>query len=198
MGFLNSWPLWSGLAAAGVAVPIVAHLLFRKHHKQTPWAAMELLRKALVVRSGQVKMEDYLILALRCLAVLLIAAALLRPTLTSDSAPWLGEKRVGMVVAIDASYSMDHGEFSRYEKAIQKATTILETAGEGAPVSVVLMSNHPQILTRRTGYNSSVADLLKEQKKATPYRLSLERNVGRQKRRGTAAGRSVYSRYRDS
>ncbi len=72
---------------------------------------MELLRRALVIRSGQVKLEDYLILALRCLALLLIAAALLRPTINSKSVPWLGEKRVGMVVAIDASYSMNHGEF---------------------------------------------------------------------------------------
>ena len=51
MGFLNSWALWSGLAAAGVAVPIIIHLLYRKHRRQTDWAAMELLRRALVIRS---------------------------------------------------------------------------------------------------------------------------------------------------
>lgn len=178
MGFLNSWPLWTGLAAVGIAVPVIIHLLYRKHRRQTDWAAMELLRRALVIRSGQVRLEDYLILFLRCLALLLIAAALLRPTLNSDSVEWLGEKRVGMVVAIDSSFSMNHGEFSRFEKAIQKAKQILETADQGEPVSLVLMSNRPQILLRRTGYDPAMFDdLLEQQKTAAPYRLSLEPNL---------------------
>ncbi len=178
MGFLNSLTLWSGLAAAGVAVPIVIHLLYRKHRRQTDWAAMELLRRALVIRSGQVKLEDYLLLLLRCLALLLIAAALLRPTLNSDSTQWLGEKRVGMVVAVDASYSMNHGEHSRYERAIAKAREILNNARQGDPVSLVLMSNRPQILLRRTGYEADRFDeLLDEQQNPTSYRLSLERNL---------------------
>ena len=175
---INSLPMWGGLAAAGIAVPILIHLLYRKHRRQTDWAAMELLRRAIVIRSGQVKLEDYLILFLRCAALLLIAAALLRPTLNSDSAQWLGEKRVGMVVAIDASFSMNHGEFSRFEKAIDKAKKILETAEEGEPVSLVLMSNRPQILLRRTGYDEAVFDdLLEKQDAATPYRFNLERNL---------------------
>ena len=54
MGALNSVGLWSLIGALGVAVPIIIHLLYRKHRRQTDWAAMELLRKALVTRSGQV------------------------------------------------------------------------------------------------------------------------------------------------
>ena len=127
MGALNSLALWSGLAAAAIAVPIIIHLLYRKHRMQTDWAAMELLRRALVVRSGQVKFEDYLILFLRCLALLLIAAAFLRPIMSSDSTPLLGEKRAGMVVAVDASYSMNHGEHSRFEQAISRARRLLRT-----------------------------------------------------------------------
>ena len=65
MGALNSFALWGTLGLLGIAVPIIIHLLYRKHRRQTDWAAMELLRRALVIRSGQVKLEDYLILALR-------------------------------------------------------------------------------------------------------------------------------------
>ena len=54
MGALNSVGLWSLIGALGVAVPIIIHLLYRKHRRQTDWAAMELLRKALVTRSGPV------------------------------------------------------------------------------------------------------------------------------------------------
>ena len=178
MGFLNSLPLWTGLVAAGVAVPIVIHLLYRKHRKQTDWAAMELLRRAMVIRSGQVKLEDYLILFLRCLAIVLIGAALLRPTLQSDSVQWLGENRVGMVVAVDASYSMNHGEHSRFEKAVAKTREILDMAQQGDPVSLVLMSNRPEIVLRRTSYDKAAFDdVLDHLKETTPYRLSLQRNL---------------------
>ena len=64
MGTLNSLGLWSIIGALGVAVPVIIHLLYRKHRRQTDWAAMELLRKALVTRSGQVKIEDLIILLL--------------------------------------------------------------------------------------------------------------------------------------
>ena len=121
MGTLNSLGLWSIIGALGIAVPIIIHLLYRKHRRQTDWAAMELLRRALVTRSGQVKIEDLLILLLRCLALALLALALLRVTLDSNSV--LADEKIGMVVAIDASYSMNHGEFSRFDSAIDKART---------------------------------------------------------------------------
>ncbi|MDH3583618.1 MAG: BatA domain-containing protein, partial [Phycisphaerae bacterium] len=178
--FLNPWQLWLGLGIAGVAVPIIIHLLYRKHRKQTDWAAMELLRRAMVIRSGQVKLEDYLILFLRCLALALIAWALVRPILNKDTANWAGQQRVGMVVAIDASYSMNHGEFSRFERAKAKANEILATAAEGDSVSVMLMSNRPEILLRATSYEPTrFADVLDAHKDPTPYRLSLERNIDR-------------------
>ena len=152
MGALNSVGLWTIIGLLGVAVPIIIHLLYRKHRRQTDWAAMELLRKALVTRSGQVKIEDLLILVLRCLALALLALALMRITLDSNSA--IGEKRIGMVVAIDASYSMNHGEFSRFKSAVAKAEEILkQTAKEGDPVSIVLMSSRPEILLRSARYD---------------------------------------------
>ena len=48
MRSLNSLPLWTGLAAFGVAVPILIHLWSRNQKFETPWAAMELLKKALI------------------------------------------------------------------------------------------------------------------------------------------------------
>ncbi|NIP92290.1 MAG: VWA domain-containing protein, partial [Akkermansiaceae bacterium] len=178
MGSLNSFALWGTLGVLGVAVPIIIHLLYRKHRRQTDWAAMELLRRALVVRSGQVKLEDYLILALRCLALLLLALALLRPTMNSDSDGWLGEKKVGMIVAIDASFSMNHGEHSRFERAVDKARQVVKTAREGDPLSIVLMSNRPEVLLRGASYSpGQVEEVLDAQTEPTPYRLSLERNI---------------------
>lgn len=176
MGALNSFTLWGWLGVLGIAIPIIIHLLYRKHRRQTDWAAMELLRRALVIRSGQVKLEDYLILFLRCLALFLIAMALLRPTLTSDGL--IGTNKVGMVVAVDASYSMNHGEHSRFERALEKAKDIVGTANEGDPLSLVLMSNRPEVLLRSANYvPSTVDDVFENQMEPTPYRLGLERNI---------------------
>ena len=58
MSYLNSPLLWLILGGIGVAVPVIIHLLHQRHRRRTDWAAMELLRRALVVRSGQVKLED--------------------------------------------------------------------------------------------------------------------------------------------
>ena len=177
MGALNSVGLWTIIGLLGIAVPIIIHLLYRKHRRQTDWAAMELLRKALVTRSGQVKIEDLLILALRCLALALLALALMRITLDSNSA--IGEKRIGMVVAIDASYSMNHGEFSRFKSAVAKAREILEkTAKEGDPVSIILMSSRPEILLRSARYDPvQVKTILDALDGAGPNSLNLETNI---------------------
>jgi hypothetical protein len=73
---------------------------------------------------------------------------------------------------------MNHGEFSRYEKALEKAAKILESAELGEPVTLVLMSNHPKILLRSASYDpDEIDELLKEQTTASPYRLSLEHNL---------------------
>lgn len=178
MGALNPVALWGGLALLGVAIPILIHLLYRKHRRQTDWAAMELLRRALVMRSGQVRLEDYLVLALRCLALLLLALALLRPTLSSDANQWLGQKRAGLVIGIDASFSMNHGEHSRFERALDLARTIAATAREGDPVTIVLMSSRPEVLLRGASYvPSQVEEALETRSQAQPYPLNLDRNL---------------------
>ncbi|MFZ9935825.1 MAG: BatA domain-containing protein [Luteolibacter sp.] len=177
MSFLNSLPLWSALAALGVATPILIHLWSRNQKYEIPWAAMELLKKAAIARSQKIRIEDYLIMVLRCLALLLVATALLRPVFhASGKATGAGD--TGVVIGIDASYSMNHGEPARFEKAVAKAREILATVGEGTPVSILLMSKHPQLLFRRTGHEpAAFAAGLTETARVSPHPLGLERNL---------------------
>ena len=153
MAFLNSILLWGGLALAGISVPIIIHLLNRYRHKQVDWGAMELLRKALVVRSRQVRMEDIILLILRCLAAALIALALARPSLMGSAARGFGKQQVGVVIAIDASYSMSQREAaSRFEQATQRTREVLKTLDPGDPVTIMLMGQRPHILLRNVPY----------------------------------------------
>ena len=178
MNFLNSATTWGALAAAGIAVPILIHLLYRKHRREIEWAAMELLNRALVTRSGQVKIEDWLVLLLRCVAILLLAMALLRPVL-NDNASWVGEQRVGVVIALDASYSMGHGGLaeSRHEDAVERVREILDTVALEDPVTLVQISDRPMVHFRGTGYNPEKFDEVLETLEPSPLGLSLDKNI---------------------
>ena len=64
------------LAAVGaIALPIIIHLLFRRRRIPVDWAAMELLREAVKRTSRRLRFEQWLVLALRALAVLYAAGA---------------------------------------------------------------------------------------------------------------------------
>ena len=183
MSFLNLFPVWGTLAAIGVSVPIIIHLLYRKNKKETDWAAMELLRRALVVRSGQIRLEDFIILLLRCLTLLLLAAALLRPILKDSSL--VGDQKVGMVVAIDDSLSMNHGATTRFETAIETARKVLETASPGDKVSIVFLNereidDQKKVPLRAADYDAiKVYDVLNAAKNsgASTHQSNLENSI---------------------
>ena len=79
MSFLNPLLL---LGALGLGLPILAHMLNRFEVKHTDWAAMQFLNRSVRVRSRQLKLRDIILLILRCLALLLIVAAITRPATT--------------------------------------------------------------------------------------------------------------------
>ncbi len=183
MSSLNPFTIWATLAAIGVAVPIIIHLLYRKNRKETDWAAMELLRRALVVRSGQIKLEDFIILLLRCLTLLLLAAALLRPILKDSDL--IGDQKVGMVVAIDDSLSMNHGATTRFENAIEKARQVIGTSQPGDKISIVFLNERSiddpnKIPLRAADYNpTKINSILDEAKKsgASHHQSNLENSI---------------------
>lgn len=87
MLFLNPW-LLAGLA--GVAVPIIIHLVRRQAAKPVEWGAMRFLFDTVAVRRRRVEWEDLLLMAARCLLAGLLALAVARPFVTPDSnVPWL-------------------------------------------------------------------------------------------------------------
>ena len=87
MLFLNPW-LLAGLA--GVAVPIIIHLVRRQAAKPVDWGAMRFLFDTVAVRRRRMEWEDLLLMAARCLLAGLIALAVARPFVTPDTnVPWL-------------------------------------------------------------------------------------------------------------
>jgi uncharacterized membrane protein YjgN (DUF898 family) len=89
MNFLNPLLL---IGALGIALPILAHLLNKHQFKQTDWAAMQFLHRAVNVRSRQIKLRDLLLLLLRCLVVLLVVFAVSKPTLEKSDSGMAGNR----------------------------------------------------------------------------------------------------------
>jgi len=175
MGFLNPWLL---MGTAGVAVPILIHLLNRFRHREVDWAAMELLRRAVVMRSRRIRLEDLIILLLRCLAVGLLALAMARPTITGSAARWFGgQQQVGAVLAVDVSYSMAYkpGVTGRFDHARKTLDQVRGTLRPGSPVSLVLMGNRPRTLLRSAGYDPRRFEKELEAVRPLPERLHLDR-----------------------
>lgn len=105
--------IWAGTAAA--SIPIIIHLLSKRRFRRIRWAAMDFLLQADRQNRRRVRIEELILLALRCLAMFLIGSMLARWFIRPEAlASLIGSAgRTERIVVIDDSYSMglrDRGE----------------------------------------------------------------------------------------
>ena len=154
MSFLHPLILVAGL---GIGLPILAHLLSRYQVQRTDWAAMRFLNSSVRVRTRQLRLRDILLLCLRCLAVILLVLAFAKPFMknAANLPAGLGERRAGVVIALDASFSMGHrdGSSSRFEQGLEKVRTIMEDIRPGDPVSLVLLASEHRVVARNIAFD---------------------------------------------
>ncbi|HEX5105241.1 MAG TPA: BatA domain-containing protein, partial [Pirellulaceae bacterium] len=115
---VNPWLFVAG--AAAVSLPIIIHLLNKRKFKIVDWAAMEFLLDADKKNRRRIRLENLLLLLLRCLAVLLIALLLARPFLpTSVTAGLINAAQFERIVLLDDSLSMQArlGNLSAWDSA---------------------------------------------------------------------------------
>lgn len=96
------------MAAAGLALaPLLIHLLSRRRYRREPWAAMVFLRLALAQTRTRTRLEQWLLLAMRTLLILLFGAAVSRPHFGSGGGPMAADARPrDLVLVIDDTLSM--------------------------------------------------------------------------------------------
>lgn len=85
-------------AVAAVALPILIHLLFRRRRRPVEWAAMELLRRALRRDRRRQRVERWLLLAARCLLVLLAGLGVAEPLLGAAAMEGFGARTLWIVI----------------------------------------------------------------------------------------------------
>ena len=81
MTFLH--PILAAVGLACVAIPVVIHFLMRRRRKPVMWGAMRFLVEAYRRQRRRLRLEQLLLLAARCLLVMLIGLALARPALNA-------------------------------------------------------------------------------------------------------------------
>lgn len=137
MNFVHAGLAIAGLAA--VAIPIIIHLLFRQRRRPIEWGAMRFLLEAYRRSRHRMRLEQWLLLAVRCLILALLGLALARPLL-SDSALPIGPGSRVVYLIIDngvASTVTDAAGTTALERHRQSATAIINTLTASDRVALV-------------------------------------------------------------
>lgn len=152
--FLNMAFL-AGLAAA--AVPILIHLFSRRKSRRVEFSSLQFIEEISKRRIRRVTITQWLILALRVLAVALVALALMRPALKGDFA--LGKSKGESTVALilDRSFSMrastDRGLL--FDDARDRALSLVQGLDDGDEVHVIGVT--PGLETRQPPFHDRLA-----------------------------------------
>jgi len=147
------------MAALGLAcLPWLIHLINRRRFRREPWAAMMFLLKAHRRSQRRIRFENWLLLAVRTLAILLIGLAVARPYAASPALGLVVESpRFDRVIIIDDSLSMQSRRtdgIDAFNAAKDVAQRVIDQAGPGDGLAVVTVSSPPRTWMDRPVYNT--------------------------------------------
>src|SRR5688572_19833104 len=151
-----------GFVAAGAlatAIPVIIHILNRRRFKTVPWAAMEFLLRAMRKNRRRLRFEQWVLLATRCLVVLLLGMALARPLgCENPTIAVMGGRSGVSVFVLDNSYSMAYevnrpGGKTHLDNAKRIAKELVDRASRDGGVAVVVASSPARAVVVRPSYN---------------------------------------------
>ncbi len=144
MNFINM-ALLGGMAA--VSIPIIIHLFHRSKFRVVNWGAMHLLEAVLKKNTKRLKLEQLILLLIRCSIPVALALAMARPVITGLE-PLLGNAKTSLLLVMDNSYSMEAGgpANSNFHQAREAARQIVEGLQPGSDVSILQMAGGVSML----------------------------------------------------
>jgi hypothetical protein len=132
MSFLT--PLFL-LGALAVALPVLFHLIRRTTREQTPFSSLMFLLPTPPRVTKRSRIEHWLLLALRCLVILLLAGAFARPFRREIVPPVrAGDTGRRAIVLLDTSASMKRGGV--WAGAVAEANATVKDASAGDELAV--------------------------------------------------------------
>jgi hypothetical protein len=173
-------PAFAVAGALLIGVPILIHLLNRQRFKVVDWAAMEFLLRAMRKNRKRMKVEQWLLLATRCLVVLLVGLALARPWGGCEDSSLAGAVagRAGVNVfvidnSLSAGYVAPHATVkgmdgqplppakTHLDQQKQMARVLIDTLSRGGEsVAIITAARPATAITVRPGYNLAEAQTI--------------------------------------
>ena len=139
--------LLNGILAFGAAafiIPLIIHIMNRSRFRTIEWGAMHLLDSIVRVNHKRFRIEQLILLLVRCTIPAVLAFCLARPVLTGwkDLA---GNAPVSAVILLDTSYSMDakSSEGKHLDLAVEQAVAVLKAMSRGSEVAVIQTGGRP-------------------------------------------------------
>lgn len=164
-----------GLAA--LAVPIFVHLINRERKEITEFPSLMFIQRIPYRSVRRQKIRNWLLFAMRCLAMILLIAAFARPFVARRFAQAAGalDSAREIVVLLDRSYSMGYGD--RWERATAAARAAIDGAGASDRVSLVSFAETPSALNQPGADEGSIRaalDKVRPGSRGTKYAPALK------------------------
>ncbi|MHC4243590.1 MAG: BatA domain-containing protein, partial [Planctomycetota bacterium] len=132
MNFL--YPLFlAGIAA--VALPIILHMIRRHTRKRITFSSLMFLRTSIPRFKNRTRLENLLLLILRCIILCLLAFSFSRPFFSREAPLKQVSLRKRIVLLIDTSASMRR--VGIWDKAISEAQSVLKDIGQADRLCVI-------------------------------------------------------------
>ncbi|MGH7136753.1 MAG: BatA domain-containing protein, partial [Pirellulales bacterium] len=128
-------------AGLAVAIPIVIHLLFRQRSRTVPIGSVRFLRQVIKEHRRRRRLRQWLLLALRMLAIALLALLFARPYF-NDAARKGRQQEIALLIDRSASMQATSGAGpANFAQAVAKAREELKRIDENAIVHVALFDS---------------------------------------------------------
>lgn len=136
-------------AVAAIAIPVLVHLIIREERSGRPFPSLMFIRRIPIEARRRRTLRDRALLALRCLAILLLALAFAGPRLSGEPPPAAAADTArDTVLLLDRSYSMSQPQ--RWRAAIAAAEARIDTLAGAARMAIVAFDHEASLIAPLT------------------------------------------------
>lgn len=136
---------------AAATAPLLIHLWSRHRFREVDWAALQFLLAAMRKNARRLQVQQWLLLAIRTLLVVLVVLAVAEPYGAGSLAGSAASAPAHKVLVVDASYSMGYreGAATRFDRARQFAADLVRNSSSADAFTVIAMADPARTILGR-------------------------------------------------
>jgi hypothetical protein len=132
------------LGALAIGLPILFHMIRRQPRGQVPFSSLMFLQPTPPRLTRRSRLDNWLLLLMRALALILLALAFARPFLRSTAMSDLQSPARRLVLVIDSSASMQRTGL--WQQAIDQANDVIDELAAGDQLAIITFDDRPKTL----------------------------------------------------